>query len=175
MHSTWSVSPGLPAGPVGEVQWLAAAVPFASKQANQAAQPRLAAWRFCPDRFGTYLADCDAQRGEEPAALSDSTAKEFATDLRARVSSGRPVRGVFIAITTAGGSGATGLQTRDLEGRCHALDRDDDELPLIINALRRVIRWAVDSPRASLDAILARTRSTTGGRHAVGRVRPACR
>ena len=81
-------------GAVGEVQWLAAAVPFASKQANQAAQPRLAAWRFCPDRFGTYLADCDAQRGEEPAALSDSTAKEFATDLRARVSSGRPVRGV---------------------------------------------------------------------------------
>ena len=28
---------------------------------------------------------------------------------------------------------------------------------MIINALRRVIRWAVDSPRASLDAILART------------------
>ena len=62
MHSTqaewWCTRHGqsrrdaLRAG-VGEAQWLAAAVPFGSKQANRPAQPRLPACRFCPDRDAT--------------------------------------------------------------------------------------------------------------------------
>jgi integrase len=80
--------------------------------------------------FGTYLADCDAQHGEVPSALSDATAREFVGDLRARVSSGRPLRGVFRVDGTPSTVTATSY-------------------PLIMNALRRVMRWAMDSGAAA--------------------------
>jgi integrase len=80
--------------------------------------------------FGTYLADCDAQRGEVPSALTDATAKGFAGDLRARVSSGGALRGVFRVDGNPSPATAT-------------------TYPLIMNALRRVMRWAMDSGAAA--------------------------
>ncbi|MGO9899421.1 MAG: tyrosine-type recombinase/integrase [Solirubrobacteraceae bacterium] len=80
--------------------------------------------------FGTYLLDCDVHHGDVPSALSESTAKDFTGDLRARVSSGRPVRGLF----RVDGNPSTATAT---------------SYPLIMNALRKVMRWAMDSGAAA--------------------------
>ncbi len=80
--------------------------------------------------FGTYLSDCDVHHGDVPSALSESTAKDFTGDLRARVSSGRPVRGLLRVDGTPSTATATSY-------------------PLIMNALRKVMRWAMDSGTAA--------------------------
>lgn len=80
--------------------------------------------------FSTYLADCDPQRGAQPSALSESTAREFVADLRRCVADGRPVRGVF----NVNGSPSVATTTT---------------YSLTMSALRRVIRWAMDSGAAA--------------------------
>ena len=80
--------------------------------------------------FGTYLLDCDPHRGAQPNALSESTAREFVADLRRCATNGRPMRGVFKA------SGNPSITTATTYA-------------LTMNALRRVMRWAMDSGAAS--------------------------
>jgi integrase len=80
--------------------------------------------------FSAYLADCDPGRGAEPSALSESTAREFVADLRRCVSEGRPLRGVF----NVNGSPSVATATT---------------YALTMSALRRVMRWAMDSGAAA--------------------------
>lgn len=80
--------------------------------------------------FSTYLADCDPRRGSDPRALSESTAREFVADLRRCVSNGDPVRGVF----NVNGSPSVATETT---------------YSLTMSALRRVMRWAMDSGAAT--------------------------
>jgi len=80
--------------------------------------------------FGTYLADCDPHRGTRPSMLSASTAKEFVADLRRCVSNGQPARGVFNV------SGSPSIAT-------------ETTYSLTMNALRRVMRWAMESGAAA--------------------------
>jgi len=106
----------------------------------------LASWLDGPDRprtqgpfeqvrrsivcFSTYLAERDPERGARPSALSESTAREFVADLRRCVSDGQPLPGVFNV------SGSPSIATATTYS-------------LTMNALRRVMRWAMDSGAAS--------------------------
>ncbi len=80
--------------------------------------------------FSAYLSDCDPFRGAVASALSAATAKEFAADLRGCVSNAQPVRGVF-----------------DVKGRPSIATATTYSLSM--NALRRVMRWAMDSGAAA--------------------------
>ena len=80
--------------------------------------------------FGTYLLDCDPHQGSRPAALSEFTARDFAADLKRRVSNAQPMRGVF----NVDGSPSTATATT---------------YPIVMNALRKVLRWAMESGTAA--------------------------
>jgi len=80
--------------------------------------------------FGTYLSDCDPHRGSVPTMLSESTARDFAADLKRRVSSAQPLRGVF----NVDGTPSTATATT---------------YPIVMNSLRRVMRWAMESGTAT--------------------------
>jgi integrase len=107
---------------------------FIASQLDSPSRPRtqgpFEATRRSIVSFGTYLTDCDPHRGDLPSALSESTGKDFANDLRARVANGQPVRGVVNADGTPSIATAT-------------------TYPLVMNALRRVMRWAMDCGAAS--------------------------
>ena len=79
--------------------------------------------------FSTYLAECDPHRGAQPGALTESTAKEFVADLRRSVSDGKPLRGLF-------------YRGRPTPATATAYS-------LTMSALRRVMRWAMDSGAAA--------------------------
>lgn len=76
--------------------------------------------------FGTYLADCDPHGGADPTALSASTARDFAADLTRRATNGHALRGVFNVNRKPSIASAT-------------------TSALTMSALRRVMRWAMDS------------------------------
>ena len=80
--------------------------------------------------FATYLSECEPHRGGLPSSLSEATAKEFAADLRRCASNAQPLRGVFNV------NGEPSIATATT-------------YPLIMNAVRRVMRWAMDSGTAS--------------------------
>lgn len=80
--------------------------------------------------FSTYLSDCEPHRGGLPSGLSESTAKEFAADLRRCATNRQPLRGVFNV------NGEPSIATATT-------------YPLVMNALRKVMRWAMDSGTAS--------------------------
>jgi integrase len=80
--------------------------------------------------FSTYLSDCDPHRGAMPSALSASTAKEFVADLKRCVTNAQPTRGVF---NVNGEPSPATIVTYSLT----------------MNALRRVMRWAMDSGAAT--------------------------
>lgn len=76
--------------------------------------------------FSTFLADCSPNQGESPHLLSASTAREFVADYRRRIENKDPVRGVYRVDGTP--SRATKIT-----------------YSIMMNALRRVLRWALDS------------------------------
>lgn len=79
--------------------------------------------------FGTYLTNCDPHGGGVPSLLSESVAKDFSAELRRCVSNAQPLPGVFNVDGTPSTATATSY-------------------PIIMNALRRVMRWALDSGAA---------------------------
>lgn len=80
--------------------------------------------------FSAFLNDCDPQRGRDPALLTEATAREFVADYRRRATSNEPVRGVFNV------DGTPSLATPLAYSRT-------------MNALRRVMRWALESGTAT--------------------------
>lgn len=80
--------------------------------------------------FSTYLLDCDPERGHQPARLSQATARGFVADYTRRVTQHQPARGVFNKDGTP--STATTIT-----------------YSLAVNALRRVMRAAMDSGAAT--------------------------
>lgn len=76
--------------------------------------------------FGTYLSECVPRGGATPSALSESTARAFAADLKRRVSNAEPLLGVFNVDGNASIATAT-------------------TYPKIMNALRKMMRWAMES------------------------------
>jgi integrase len=79
--------------------------------------------------FSHYLHECDPDRGEVPGALSPATARGFVADFTRRVSDRKPVRGMV----NADGSSSPATQV---------------SYALALNALRRVMRTAMDSGAA---------------------------
>lgn len=79
--------------------------------------------------LSAYLSDRDPYRGERPAALSEATAREFVADFTARVAGHEPVLGVF----NVDGSPSPATTTT---------------YALYMNALRRVLRWAMETAAA---------------------------
>ena len=84
--------------------------------------------------FGTYLSDCEPRGGSVPAELSESTAREFAADLKRRVSNAQPLRGVF----NVDGTPSTATATTYWK---------------LINALRKLMRWALESGAAETSGL----------------------
>lgn len=80
--------------------------------------------------FSTYLLDCDPERGHQPTTLSQATARGFVADYTRRVAGRQPTRGVFNKDGTP--STATTIS-----------------YSLYLNALRRVMRAAMDSGAAA--------------------------
>ena len=80
--------------------------------------------------FATYLSECDPHHGAAPGSLSASTAKEFTADLKRCVSNAEAVRGIFNVNGQPSRATATTIS-------------------LTLNALRRVMRWAMDSGAAA--------------------------
>lgn len=80
--------------------------------------------------LSAYLAECEPAGGADPSSLSESTAREFVADLKRRVSNGEPVRGVFNV------SGEPSIATATTSS-------------LTLGALRRVMRWAMESGAAA--------------------------
>lgn len=80
--------------------------------------------------FSSYLSDRDPHAGAEPASLSASTAKEFSADLKSCASNAQPVRGVFNV------NGQPSIATATTHS-------------MTMNALRRVMRWAMESGAAT--------------------------
>lgn len=80
--------------------------------------------------FSVFLADCDPQGGRDAALLGEATAREFVADYRRRVANGEPARGVFNV------DGAPSTATPLSYSRA-------------MNALRRVMRWALESGAAT--------------------------
>jgi len=79
--------------------------------------------------LSVYLHECDAYRGERPTTLGESTARHFVADFTRRVKNGHPVRGVF----NVDGSPSPATITT---------------YALAMNAVRRVLRWALQSGAA---------------------------
>lgn len=84
--------------------------------------------------FANYLSDCCPRSASRPSALSEATAKEFAADLRRCVAESHALRGVF----KVNGSPSTATATT---------------YPIVMNALRRVMRWALESGTATTAGI----------------------
>jgi len=80
--------------------------------------------------FSTYLLDCDPERGHQPETLSQATTRGFVADYTRRVTQHQPTRGVFNKDGTP--SPATTIS-----------------YSLALNALRRVMRAAMDSGAAT--------------------------
>lgn len=80
--------------------------------------------------LGAYLRDCVPGGGADPVSLTESTAREFVADLRRCVSEGRPLRGLFNV------RGEPSVAT-------------EVTYPLTLNAVRRVLRWALESGAAA--------------------------
>jgi integrase len=80
--------------------------------------------------FSAFLTDCDPGLGASPATLTENTAREFVADFARRVTNHQPVRGVF----NVDGSSSPAKQI---------------SYALSMNALRRVMRWALDTGTAA--------------------------
>lgn len=79
--------------------------------------------------LGVYLDERDPHRGAMPGALSEATAKGFVADFTRRVATSEPVLGVY-----------------NLDGRASPATKTTYSLTM--NALRRVMRWAMDTGTA---------------------------
>ena len=79
--------------------------------------------------FSAYLAERDPDRGTRPGALSAATARGFVADFTRRAEHGEPVLGMF----NVDGSPSTATPTT---------------YALSMNALRRVMRWALETGAA---------------------------
>ncbi len=76
--------------------------------------------------FSAFLLDREPQGGDDPASLTEATAREFVADYARRVTNHQPLRGVF----NVDGSPSRATQT---------------SYTLAVNGLRRVMRWALDT------------------------------
>jgi integrase len=79
--------------------------------------------------LSAYLRDCDPFAGARPETLTGSTGKDFVADFTRRVAGQQPVRGV----TNRDGSTSAATQIT---------------YALTMNAVRRVLRWALESGAA---------------------------
>jgi integrase len=80
--------------------------------------------------FSAYLDGCEPDHGVNPALLNGSTARGFVADFTRRVANNQPVLGVF----NVDGSPSMATQAT---------------YSLSMNALRRVMRWALDNGAAA--------------------------
>jgi integrase len=80
--------------------------------------------------LSAYLAECDLHRGTRPTALTEATAREFVADFSPRVANRQQVRGII------NGDGSPSLAT-------------PTTYALAMNAVRRVMRWAMDTGAAA--------------------------